>query len=108
MLRGSLKLQHGIAIDVDNVSAQPIELEVRERIPVAREGEDDVEIVIGRVEPAWEPWKPDADGPRAARLRGGYRWRVALAAGAKKTLRAAYEVKIPSKAELVGGNRRES
>ncbi len=108
MLRGSLKLHHGISIDVDNVSAQPVELEVRERIPVPREGDDDVEIAIGRVEPAWEPWKPDADGPRAARLRGGYRWRVSLAAGAKKTLRAAYEVKIPSKAELVGGNRRES
>lgn len=108
MLRGSLKLQHGISIDVDNVSAQPIELEVRERIPVAREGDDDVEIVIGRVEPAWEPWKPDADGPRARRLRGGYRWRVSLAPGAKKALRAAYEVKIPSKTELVGGNRRES
>ena len=108
MLRGSLKLHHGIAIDVDNVSAQPVELEVRERIPVAREGDDEVEIALGRVEPAWEPWKPDADGPRAARLRGGYRWRVTLPAGAKKTLRAAYEVKISGKAELVGGNRRES
>ncbi len=108
MLRGSLKLHHGISIDVDNVSAQPVELEVRERIPVGREGDDDVEIAIGRVEPAWEPWKPDADGPRAARLRGGYRWRVTLPPGAKKTLRAAYEIKIPSKAELVGGNRRES
>ena len=108
MLRGSLKLHHGIAIDVDNVSAQPVELEVRERIPVAREGDDEVEIALGRVEPAWEPWKPDADGPRAARLRGGYRWRVTLPAGARKTLRAAYEVKISGKAELVGGNRRES
>ncbi len=108
MLRGALKLHHEITIEVDNVSAQPVELEVRERLPVHREGDDDVEISIGRVEPAWEPWKPDADGPRAARLRGGYRWRVALAPGAKRTLRAAYEVKISSKAELVGGNRRES
>jgi hypothetical protein len=108
MLRGSLKLHHGIAIDVDNVSAQPVELEVRERIPVAREGDDDVEIALGRVEPAWEPWKPDADGPRMARLRGGYRWRISLPAGAKTTLRAAYEVKISGKAELVGGNRRET
>ncbi len=108
MLRGSLKLHHSISIDVDNVSGQPIELEVRERIPVTREGEDDIEVEVGRVEPAWEPWKPDADGPRAARLRRGYRWRLALPANTKRTLRAAYEIKIPSKAELIGGNRRES
>jgi uncharacterized protein (TIGR02231 family) len=108
MLRGSLRLHHAVTIDVDNVSALPIELEVRERMPVTREGEDDIEVTPGRVEPAWEPWKPDAAGPAAARLRGGYRWRVTLPAGQKKTLRAAYEIKIPSKAELVGGNRRES
>ena len=65
-------------------------------------------LTLGRVEPAWEPWKPDADGPRLARLRGGYRWRVTLPAGARKTLRAAYEIKISGKAELVGGNRRET
>ncbi|MBA2541002.1 MAG: DUF4139 domain-containing protein, partial [Deltaproteobacteria bacterium] len=108
MLRGSLRLHHTVTIDVDNVSAAPIELEIRERVPVTREGEDDIEVTPGRVEPAWEPWKPDADGPRAARLRGGYRWRIALPAGQKTTLRAAYEIKISSKAELVGGNRRES
>jgi hypothetical protein len=41
------------------------------------------------------------------RLRGGYRWRVALAPATKKMLRASYDVRIPSKTELVGGNRRE-
>jgi len=108
MLRGSLRLFHGVAIDVDNVSSSAIELEVRERIPVTREGEDDIEVVLGKIEPAWEVWKPAADGPRAARLRGGYRWRIALPANTKRSLRAAYEIKIPSKSELVGGNRRES
>jgi hypothetical protein len=108
MLRGSLRLHHALTIDVENVSGTPIDLEVRERLPVTREGEDDIEVTPGRVEPAWEAWKPDADGPRAQRLRGGYRWRVSVPAGQKKQLRAAYEVKIPSKAELVGGNRRES
>jgi hypothetical protein len=108
MLRGSLRLHHAVTIDVDNVSAIPVQLEVRERMPVTREGEDDIEITPGRVEPAWESWKPDAVGPAAARLRGGHRWRVAVPAGQKVTLRAAYEIKISSKAELVGGNRRES
>jgi hypothetical protein len=108
MLRGALRLHHSVAIDVDNVSSAAIDLEVRERIPVTRDGEDDIEVTIGKVEPGWERWTPDADGPSTARLRGGHRWRLQIPAGQKRTLRAAYEVKIPSKAELVGGNRRES
>ena len=51
--------------------------------------------------------EPAAEGRRAPRLKKGYRWRRAMPAGTKRTLRAAYEIKIPSKAELVGGNRRE-
>lgn len=108
MLRGQLRLHHAIAIDVENLSGRPVELEVRERIPVTREGDDDIEVTLGKVEPAWERWTPDPDAPKDQRLRGAYRWRVALPAGQKKTLRAAYEVKIAGKLELVGGNRRES
>ncbi|HEY4182297.1 MAG TPA: DUF4139 domain-containing protein [Kofleriaceae bacterium] len=108
MLRGALKLQHTIDIDVENLSARAIDLEVRERIPVNREGDDEVEVTIGRIDPAWERWTPDPNAPKDQRLRGGYRWRVQLAANSKKALKAAYEIKIASKNELVGGNRRES
>jgi uncharacterized protein (TIGR02231 family) len=108
MLRGALRLVHAITIEVDNLSGRAIELEVRERIPVTREGDDDVEVTIGKVEPGWERWTPDPNAPRDLRLRGGYRWKVAVPAAAKRTLRAGYEVKIASKLELVGGNRRES
>jgi len=108
MLRGALRLHHTITIDVENVSGRSIELEVRERIPVTREGDDDVDVILGKVEPVWERWTPDPDAPRDQRLRGGHRWRLAVPAGQKRTLRALYEVKISGKAELVGGNRRES
>ena len=109
MLRGALRLVHAIAIDVENLSPRAIDLEVRERMPVAREGDDAIEVAPTRVEPAWERWTPDPGAPAEARLRGGYRWRVAVpASGGKVTLRAGYEVKIASKLELVGGNRRES
>ncbi len=107
MLRGALRLIHAIAIDVENLSGRAIELEVRERVPVAREGDDDVEITVARVEPAWERWTPDPEAPRDERLRGGHRWRVSIPAAEKRTLRAGYEVKISGKHELVGGNRRE-
>lgn len=107
MLRGALRLVHAVTIDVENLSARALELEVRERIPVTRDGDDDVEVTLGKVEPAWERWTPDADAPRDGRLRGGYRWRLAIAPQAKKVLRATYEIKIAGKHELVGGNRRE-
>ncbi|MBL9020511.1 MAG: DUF4139 domain-containing protein, partial [Myxococcales bacterium] len=107
MLRGALRLHHDVTIEVDNLSQRAIELEVRERVPVTREGDDDVEVFLGKVEPAWERWTPDPDEPGDARLRGGHRWRVKVPGGARQTLRLAYEVKMSGKLELVGGNRRE-
>jgi hypothetical protein len=107
MLRGALKLVHAITVELENGSPRPIEVEVRERVPVTRQGDDEIEVTIGRAEPAWEAWAPEPDAPGTPRLRGGYRWRVALAPATKKLLRASYDVRIPSKTELVGGNRRE-
>lgn len=107
MLRGALRLVHAVTIELENVSPRAVDVEVRERIPVTREGDDDIEVTLGRVDPVWEAWAPDPDAPGSARLRGGHRWRVTVAPAAKKLLRATYDVKIPSKTELVGGNRRE-
>ncbi len=107
MLRGALKLIHAIAIDVENLTGRAIELEVRERVPVVREDDDDVEVTVGRAEPPWERWTPEPEAPRDPRLRGGHRWRLSIPAAQKRTLRAGYEVKISGKHELVGGNRRE-
>lgn len=108
MLRGALRLHHAVSIEVENLSTRAIEIEVRERIPVVREGDDDVEVIAGKIDPPWERWTPDPRAPRDQRLRGGYRWKLAIPAGAKRTLRAGYEIKIAGKHELVGGNRRES
>jgi uncharacterized protein (TIGR02231 family) len=108
VLRGGLRLHHAIKIDVENLAETAIDLEVRERLPVTRDDDDDVEIVVGRIDPPWERFTPDSTQPRERRLRGGYRWRLSVPAGAKRGLRATYEVRIAGKHELVGGNRRES
>jgi uncharacterized protein (TIGR02231 family) len=108
MLRGGLRLVHGIAIDVENLSARAIDLEVRERVPVTVPGDEAIEVAVTRVEPAWERWTPDPQAPADERLRGVHRWRVGVPPNGKAALRAGYEVKIASKLELVGGNRRES
>lgn len=107
MLRGALKLFHAVTVEVENLSGRAIDLEVRERVPVAREGDDDIKVKLGKIEPSWERWIPDPEAPAHARPRGTYRWRVDVAPRTKKQLRAAYEVEIASKNELVGGNRRE-
>ena len=75
MLRGALRLVHAVTIEVENVSPRPVDVEVRERIPVTREGDDDIEVTLGRVDPAWEAWAPEPDAPGTPRLRGGHHWR---------------------------------
>ena len=107
MLRGALRLVHAIAIDVENLGSRAVEVEVRERVPVADDNDDDIEVAIGKIDPAWERWTPDPSAPKDERLRGGYRWKLAVPPATKKTVRAAYEIKIAGKHELVGGNRRE-
>ena len=106
VLRGSLRLVHDVAVDVENLGAQAIALEVRERVPIPAPDTDDIEIAIERVAPMWDPWRPE---PRAGDppLRGGHRWQVAVGPGEKKQLRVEYAIKIAGKHELVGGNRRE-
>jgi hypothetical protein len=108
VLRGGLRLAHAITIDIDNRSERAIDLEVRERLPVTRDGDDEVAVYVGRVEPAWERWAPEPAWPGEPRLRGGQRWRLAIPPRTRRTLRASYEVRIAGKLELIGGNRRES
>lgn len=107
MLRGSLRLEHEVEIEVENLHARPIDLEVRERLPVPGGDDDDTEIEVDRVEPAWQAWTPEPAHPGEPRLRGGHRWRLEVAAGGKRTLALGYHIKIAGKHELVGGNRRE-
>jgi hypothetical protein len=107
LMKGSLVLRHEIEIDVANHSGRPIDLEVRERVPVTRDGEDDIKLEVGNVSPAWDTYdpKPKHDGQK--RLRGGHRWKLALADGASQKLSASYMTRIAAKHQLVGGNRRE-
>jgi len=111
LMRGGLALEHEVSVDLENHLRQAAEVEVRERLPVAREGADDVEVKVEEVSPRWEPWTPEPQ-PGSPELRGGHRWIVKLApagqAGARARLELRYAVHISGKQQLVGGNRRES
>ncbi|MGE3631741.1 MAG: DUF4139 domain-containing protein, partial [Sandaracinaceae bacterium] len=103
MLGGRLDLVHDVEIEIASLMSVDAEVEVRERLPVTREDDDDIKVEEGRVEPPWSTYDPE-DAPG---LEGGRRWRITLGAGRTATLRASYTVRIAGKNELVGGNRRE-
>jgi hypothetical protein len=103
LMGGKLDLEHALEIELSNQLARDAEIEVRERLPVTREGEDDIAVKEGHVSPPWEEWEPEEDDA----LEGGRRWQITVPAGEKSTLSAEYTIRIAAKHELVGGNRRE-
>ncbi|MBK8260383.1 MAG: DUF4139 domain-containing protein [Nannocystis sp.] len=102
LMGGSLVLRHQIVVEVQNRLDRPISIELRERLPTLREGEDEIQIERGPIEPPWEAYEPEEYA-----LRGGYRWSARLAPAGAQTFKASYAIKISAKRELVGGNRRE-
>lgn len=107
LMGGSRVLHQQIRLEAINHRSRPIALEIRERVPVLREDEDDIKVELGAVSPAWEAFRSGEEELGNPRLRGGFRWRLDLGAGEKTELKASYSIKISSKHELVGGNRRE-
>jgi len=98
------ELQHNITITLANNLGRSITCTVLERLPQPAR---DAEVVVeeGTIDPAWTPY--DQLKERGVSLEGGRRWQVALDAGERRTLSAAYVVKIYANNELTGGNRRE-
>ena len=91
-------------IELASRLSAPVDVEVRERVPVKANEEEDLDIVDVVAEPEWEKWTQDEVDP----LEGGRLWRLTLPAGEQRKLSFGYTVKIDAKNELVGGNRREA
>ncbi|MCB9601155.1 MAG: DUF4139 domain-containing protein [Sandaracinus sp.] len=107
LISRSTELVHDVEVELRSSATTPVTVEVRERVPTTREGEDDIEVREDDVKPAWQPWEPDASDTPQGRFDGGRRWVVPLQPGETRTLRARWTVRIAAKNELVGGNRRE-
>ncbi|MGE0489111.1 MAG: DUF4139 domain-containing protein [Vulcanimicrobiota bacterium] len=99
MMGGTLQLHHSLHLEVANRTNREVTLEVRERLPVATEGEKEIQVIEGEVEPAWEALPDGHPGQR--------RWVVRLAKAEERVLQANYRIDLSSKLEVVGGNRRE-
>ncbi len=104
LLGGGLSLVHRVEIEIASRLPAGIQLDVRERIPVLQDKEDQIELTSIEATPPWSPFD-QAPGPI---IKGGKRWRLTLDPGETKKLSYTYTVKIDSKLELAGGNRREA
>jgi len=102
LIKRSHELLHKIEIEISNNLQRPATIEVRERVPTTREGDEDVTVEERKVDPAWEEYEQDR-----APLEGGRVWKVEVPAGAEHKLEATWVARIPSQHELIGGNRRE-
>ena len=77
---------------------------VYDRLPVVDEEEKNIEVTLLSAQP--KPVRDELD-PRGEPLEGGLHFIVELPPGEKRDVQFSYEITLPAKAELVGGNRRE-
>ncbi|MFD9321341.1 DUF4139 domain-containing protein, partial [Streptomyces sp. NPDC060053] len=92
-------LDHRVHVELANQLAEPVTVEVRERVPVT----SDADV---RIEERAD-WKAPRDGAGPEQHAPGTRvWRVDLPAGATTALDGGYEIRIASAKTLAGGNRR--
>jgi hypothetical protein len=103
LLFGTLSLEHRVEVEIASRLATRVDVEVRERVPVIADDEKDISVDLGEAEPPWEDYEQTPEHP----LRGGKRWRFALDPGETRRVSYSYAIRIDSKHELAGGNRRE-
>jgi hypothetical protein len=104
LMSGTNALHHHVSVEARSHLDGPAHLEVRERVPVLEEKEENIKVEIAEVRPAWSPLPAS---PRHPAVRGAHRWGIELRPGEAVTLSLHYVVRISSKHELVHGNRRE-
>jgi len=102
LLGGSTAVDHHVTIDITSGLGQPATIEVYDRLPVT--DEKGLEVKVVAEDPPSETYKQE---DRGAPIRGGIRWKIALAPGAKRTVKHHYRLVLSAKNEIVGGNRRE-
>jgi hypothetical protein len=102
LLGGSTTVEHAVTIDLTSSLGREIEVTVLDRVPVT--DDKDVEIKTLYAKPPAEPY---TQAERGHPIRKGLRWHVPVPAGGKARVELGYRITLPSKCEIVGGNRRE-
>jgi len=98
------ELHHHIAIELRNDLGHPVDVEVRERVPIP-DGDAEVAVDVVASEPTWTAYDQEERGET---VEGGHRWRLQLPARSQQQLDAHYVVRLYANHEVVGGDRREA
>lgn len=98
------RVTHEVTVGLRSALPDAARVIVFDRLPVVDEDQKDVEVKLASADPT--PVRDDKD-PRGRPLAGGLRFELDLPPGEKRDVRFAYEITLPAKAEIVGGNRRE-
>jgi hypothetical protein len=93
---------HTVEIALRSHMTEPVKVEIIERLPVRDENEKKIEVKVNSLEPKGEAVEFIDD----ERVRGAHRWVVAVEPGEEKSVRLEFQITIPSKMEILGGNRR--
>ncbi|HEU4406728.1 MAG TPA: DUF4139 domain-containing protein [Polyangiaceae bacterium] len=102
LLGGAAAIDHVVTIDLTSSLGRATPVEIVDRVPVS--DDRNVEVVsLGQSPPAEAYDQAERGHP----VRGGLRWRLELAPGAKQRVEFRYRVTLPAKSEVVGGNRRD-
>jgi hypothetical protein len=102
VLGGTTAVDHAIDIEVASALGQAIEVEVLDRMPVT--DDKDAKVALLGSEPKAAPYD---QAERGVPMRGGLRWSLKVPPGTKAKIAWSYRIELPSKSEVVGGNRRD-
>jgi len=101
ILGGETVLTHRVSIELTSALGTSMLVDVVDRVPVS----DDKAVTVTVL-----PGRPEAEGytqaDRGQPSRGLRAWKVIVPAGGSSTIEYGYRVTLPSKNEIVGGNRR--
>ncbi|PJB46503.1 MAG: hypothetical protein CO108_05765 [Deltaproteobacteria bacterium CG_4_9_14_3_um_filter_63_12] len=99
---GRTEVEHSIDIEISSALGHPAALEILDRMPISDDEELELELTAST--PDHEAYE---QVDRGKPVRGGLRWLVEVPEGGKRSIRFTYKLTLPSKREVVGGNRRD-
>ncbi|WP_375759916.1 DUF4139 domain-containing protein [Corallococcus exercitus] len=103
MFGNSTVLTHHVSVEVANHLSRPASIAISERIGAVPESQKDLKVEEAEVVP---PWQKPTPLPGEEVVEGERVWRVTVAAGEKRSMKATWVVKLPASKMLNGGNRR--
>lgn len=102
LLKGTTEIHHEVSIELASALAFPVTIDVIDRLPIS----DDKDITVHdfSATPASTPYRQEE---RGAPVDSGLRWTFELPPNGREEILFQFMIKIPSKYEIIGGNRRE-